>query len=97
MIWLEVKTEGVAEPPYRYTCSNCGTLWMTVDADRQPPDECKACGAEKPTCSKCRYLQVINTDEVYAQCTKTGCVFRPFRLDTRKVYCDLGERKDDGE
>lgn len=68
-----------------------------MDADRQPPDSCPACGERKLTCSKCRYLQVINTDEVYAQCTKTGCVFRPFRLDTRKVYCDLGERKDDAD
>ena len=47
MIWLKVKTEGVAEPPYRYTCSRCGTLWMTVDADRQPPDACKACGEKE--------------------------------------------------
>ena len=44
MIWLEVKTEGAAEPPYRYTCSHCGSLWLTVDADRQPPDSCPACG-----------------------------------------------------
>ena len=49
MIWLEVKTEGAAEPPYRYTCSHCGSLWMTVDADRQPPNECKACGAKEET------------------------------------------------
>lgn len=47
MIWLEIKTEGVAEPPYRYTCSHCGTLWLTVDADRQPPNECKVCGAKE--------------------------------------------------
>ena len=49
MIWLEVKTEGVAEPPYRYTCSRCGALWMTVEK-RTPadlPDRCSACGETK--------------------------------------------------
>ena len=45
MIWLEVKTEGAAEPPYRYTCSNCGVLWLTVEPDRPTPTQCEACGA----------------------------------------------------
>ena len=46
MIWLEVKTEGAAEPPYRYTCSHCGSLLLSV-AERTSsnlPAKCPACG-----------------------------------------------------
>ena len=49
MIWLEVKMEGIAEPPYRYRCSNCGTLLLTM-AERTEetlPKECPACGEKK--------------------------------------------------
>ena len=49
MIWLEVKTEGAAEPPYRYTCSHCGSLLLSV-AERTEetlPKECPACGEKK--------------------------------------------------
>ena len=46
MIWLEVKTEGVAEPPYRYTRSHCGSLLISVTKRRPSdlPDKCPACG-----------------------------------------------------
>ena len=49
MIWLEVKTEGAEEPPYRYRCSNCGTLLLAM-AERTEetlPKECPACGEKK--------------------------------------------------
>ena len=44
MMWIKQECEGVHTG---YTCSNCGVLWLTVAADRQPPDECKACGEGK--------------------------------------------------
>lgn len=46
MIWLEVKLEGAPEPPYRYTCSHCGVLLLSMEK-RTPydlPDKCSACG-----------------------------------------------------
>lgn len=46
MIWLETKVEGEPEPPYRYTCSHCGSLLLSTEK-RCPsnlPDKCPACG-----------------------------------------------------
>ena len=46
MIWLIVKPEGEEEPPYRYCCSHCGSLLLSV-TERKPsdlPDKCPACG-----------------------------------------------------
>lgn len=46
MIWLECKVEGAQEPPFRYTCSHCGSLLLSVEQrtpDNLPPT-CPACG-----------------------------------------------------
>lgn len=49
---------------------------------------------EPPTCSICKYLNVINDSELYALCKKTGIIFEPFELDTRKHYCTCFKRKE---
>lgn len=41
MLWIKQKGPGVL-PGYR--CGGCGSLWVTVDKDASPPEECKACG-----------------------------------------------------
>lgn len=49
---------------------------------------------EPPTCSICKYLNVINNNELYALCKKTGTIFEPFELDTREHYCTCFRRKE---
>lgn len=46
MIWLECKVEGEPEPPYRYTCSRCGSLLLSVEkrTPKNLPDTCPVCG-----------------------------------------------------
>lgn len=46
MIWLETKVEGAPEPPYRYTCSHCGTLLLSAEKRTLDnlPGKCPACG-----------------------------------------------------
>lgn len=55
---------------------------------------CKTALGEPPTCSNCKYLNVINNNELYALCKKTGTIFEPFELDTRKHYCTCFKRKE---
>lgn len=39
-------------------------------------------------CSKCKYLEKINNDKVYARCKISNKEFTPFGLDTRTHLCD---------
>ena len=48
-------------------------------------------------CRECKHLNVLNRKELYAHCPKTNTVFLPFKLDTRKHFCSLGERKEGAE
>ncbi len=45
-------------------------------------------------CADCRKLKIINDGKVYAKCTETGFEFSPFGTNTRKHFCNYGERKD---
>lgn len=47
-----------------------------------------------PTCDSCEYLNVINNNEIYGVCEKTGVIFKPFELDTRAHYCTCFRRKE---
>lgn len=42
-------------------------------------------------CHECKHLEVVNSKEVYANCKKTGYVFKPFQTDTRQHFCAFGE------
>ena len=46
------------------------------------------------TCDECKFLNVLNTDEKYAECLKTGYIFEPFETDTRERFCAFCERKE---
>lgn len=46
------------------------------------------------TCDKCKHLRVLNEKDIHAFCHKTGIIFEPFALDTREMYCGLGESKE---
>ena len=39
------------------------------------------------TCDRCEYLQIINSDTLYAVCRQTGFEFKPFGADTRRHTC----------
>lgn len=39
------------------------------------------------TCDRCEYLQIINSDVLYAVCRQTGFEFKPFGADTRRHTC----------
>ena len=43
-------------------------------------------------CKDCRYLNVINSNAVYATCEKHGIEFLPFEDDTRECFCSWAER-----
>lgn len=43
-------------------------------------------------CKDCKYLDVINSNEIYARCEKHGIEFLPFEDDTRKCFCSWAER-----
>ena len=32
-----------------YVCSDCGVLWVTLEENAVPPEECRACGARSDT------------------------------------------------
>ena len=44
-------------------------------------------------CNDCKYLHIVNGNELYGFCTKGHVMFYPFQLDTRKFYCADGERR----
>ena len=46
-------------------------------------------------CKDCKYLNVINSNAVYARCEKHGIEFLPFEDDTRKCFCSWAERKEE--
>ena len=46
MIWIKQKSE---EGLQGYTCSCCGSLWLTVDTEADTPNECQACGETAET------------------------------------------------
>ncbi len=46
-------------------------------------------------CSDCKYLNVINSNAVYARCKKHGIEFLPFEDDIRKCFCSWAERKEE--
>lgn len=49
-------------------------------------------------CSKCKHLEVLNNETMYAMCRKFGHKFRQFEADTRGTGCTQGERgQQDGE
>ena len=43
-------------------------------------------------CKECKYLNVINSNAVYARCEKHGIEFLPFEDDTRECFCSWAER-----
>lgn len=43
-------------------------------------------------CKECKYLDVINSNAVYARCEKHGIEFLPFEDDTRECFCSWAER-----
>lgn len=45
-------------------------------------------------CKDCKYLDVINSNTVYARCEKHGIEFLPFEDDTRECFCSWAERKE---
>lgn len=49
---------------------------------------------DPPTCSICKYLDVMNNNEIYGVCENTGVIFKPFELDTRAHYCTCFRRKE---
>ena len=46
-------------------------------------------------CKDCRYLNVINSNTVYAICRKHGIEFLPFEDDARECFCSWAERKEE--
>lgn len=46
-------------------------------------------------CKDCKYLDVINSNAVYARCEKHGFEFLPFEDDTRECFCSWAERKEE--
>jgi hypothetical protein len=47
-------------------------------------------------CEKCKHLNVLNREDIYAHCPKTNTVFLPFELDTRTHFCSCGAKMDGG-
>ena len=45
-------------------------------------------------CSECKYLNIVNGEEVYAFCGNLPTVFYQFDTDTREFYCADGEKKE---
>lgn len=45
-------------------------------------------------CEGCKYLVVLNSQELYGFCKKHKLAFEPFEDDTRTNYCSWGERKE---
>ena len=43
-------------------------------------------------CKECKYLNVINSNTVYARCEKHGIEFLPYGDDTRECFCSWAER-----
>lgn len=49
-------------------------------------------------CKDCKYLCVVNRNDMYAVCKKVGTFFKPFGfLDTREHSCACGERKENND
>jgi len=46
-------------------------------------------------CKDCKYLDVINSNAVYAICRKHGIEFLPFEDDARECFCSWAERKEE--
>ena len=43
-------------------------------------------------CNDCKWLNVVNNDNLFACCVKTGYMFLPFQTDIRTHFCSFGER-----
>lgn len=50
--------------------------------------------AKPVNCAECKFLEVINQNDCYAICVKSGLKFLPFQLDTRTHTCQFAELKE---
>jgi cytochrome c-type biogenesis protein CcmH/NrfF len=46
-------------------------------------------------CKDCKYLDVINSNALYARCEKHGIEFLPFEDDTRECFCSWAEWREE--
>lgn len=45
-------------------------------------------------CKDCKWLNVVNNDNLFAHCVKTGYMFLPFQTDIRTHFCSFWGRMD---